>query len=186
MAPPLIKPALVLMSAAAAALALTAGFQELWRNTIAENRAQYESKLLAETLAGVQYHGVRAETPADLAELLSSKTTPLPRIQKLWRATHHRKTAAVAVLAKTQGYNGEIVFTAAFDRQGDIIQTRIVRHRETPGIAEFLSTPGGGKRATDGVAGATITSNAVSNAVRQTRAWIKYNQRKLFEYGKNG
>ena len=174
------------MSAAAAALALTAGFQELWRDTIAENRKQYEQKLLAETLAGVQYHGVRAETPANLAKLLSQKTTPLPAVQTLWRATYHRKTAAVAVLAKTHGYNGEIVFTAAFDRQGNIIQTRIVRHRETPGIAEFLSQPGGGKRATDGVAGATITSNAVSNAVRQTGAWIKYNQNKLFKHGKNG
>ncbi len=165
------------MLAAAVALALTAALESVWRETIAKNRAAHEQKLLAESLSGVQYDALVFVPP-------ESMPPPPSSVIELWRAADGGRTVAAAVRAETQGYGGAIVFIAGFGEDGAVVQTRIVRHRETPGIAGFLSAPDGGARAIDGVSGATITSAAVASAVREIGEWIRYNRKKIF--GKNG
>ena len=168
----ILKPAATLMLAAALALAAAAGLEELWRETTAKNRAAYEQKLLSETLSGVRYDRLAAVPQNTLP-------APPPLILAVWRAEQNGRAAALAVRAQTRGYGGMIVFIAAFGENGKRLQTRIVRHRETPGIADFLSAPDGGEKAIDGVSGATITSTAVSAAVQQIGAWLRYNRHDL-------
>ena len=85
-----------------------------------------------------------------------------------------------------QGYNGRIKLLVAHQPTGEVISVRVTQHEETPGIGDKIDTdisdwitgfqgrtrantnwqlaPGGD---IDGITGATITSRAVSNAVRE-------------------
>ena len=154
--------------AAAAAMAIVLALDFALRERIEQNRAHRELKLLKETMAEIDHHVLAA---ADLSELKNVPTS----VSAMWRAMQNGQTAAAAVQAHAEGYGGEIVFFAAFDLRGGLLQTRIVRHSEAPGLADFLSLPDGGMRAIDGVSGATITSNAVSDAAREIGAWMRYN-----------
>lgn len=73
------------------------------------------------------------------------------------------------------GYGGDIEFVVSFIN-GTTGGIRIIRHRETPGIADFLDTAEGGKKAMDGVAGATITSGAMTKAIAAIIQWQKREQ----------
>ncbi len=168
----IIKHALILAFAAAAALSLALSLDALWRDKIADNRRQHELRLLKETLSGAAYDRLVAADSSAFSDI------PAP-VAALWRVRRGGQTGAVAVRAHAEGYGGEIVFAAAFDLRGRLLQTRIVRHSETPGLADFLSLPDGGARAIDGVGGATITANAVARAARQIGAWIRYNAEKI-------
>ena len=57
-------------------------------------------------------------------------------------------------------------------RQG-LHDLRIAQHRETPGIADFLNDETGGRRALDGVSGATISAAAIRLASQEVGLWIK-------------
>ncbi len=76
----------------------------------------------------------------------------------------------------TPGYVGDIHLLAAFNAKGRLTGARVVRHRETPGLGDFIdldkspwmrrfseSSP----RAVDAVTGATITSEAVKRGVER-------------------
>lgn len=165
-----IKHGVVLMSVLAVALATLAGLQALWGETIWSNRQNYERQLLAETLHGVTYERLIAVTQEALPIRLASVD-----IISRWRAQYQQNTVATVVRARVTGYGGEIVFVVAFDRQGRRLQSRIVRHAETPGIADFLTRADGAEQAIDGVSGATITSHAVAAAVREVARWMEYN-----------
>lgn len=76
----------------------------------------------------------------------------------------------------TPGYAGDIHLLAAFDKDGRLLGVRVVGHRETPGLGDFIdldkspwmlrfaeSPP----LAVDAVTGATITSDAVKRGVQR-------------------
>lgn len=168
----IIKHALTLAFAAAAALSLALFLDALWRDKIADNRRKYESRLLKETLSGASYDRLVAADFVLLNDVPES-------LVALWLARRGETTAAVAVRARAEGYGGEIVFTAAFDLRGRLLQTRVVRHSETPGLADFLLSPDGGARAIDGVGGATITADAVAKSAREIGAWVRYNAERI-------
>ncbi|MGU9951302.1 MAG: FMN-binding protein [Gammaproteobacteria bacterium WSBS_2016_MAG_OTU1] len=167
-----IKHGLTLALAAAAALALALIADAFWRQTIEDNRRQYEQRLLLETLSGVVYTRIVVAPQKIIPKNLSSA-----EIVQLWRVVNEsensEETVAIAVRIVAHGYGGEIVFIAAFDSYGQRLQSRIVRHVETPGIADFLLDKNGGERAINGVSGATITSNALSAAASDIADWIK-------------
>ena len=148
----------------AVALALSAGLvvaaDAVWRETIEDNRRRHEKKLLLETLSEVAHKKIVAVPK----EQWPSPPPSVATIERLWRAENGDKLAATAVQVAVRGYGGDIIFIAAFAPDGRRLQSRIVRHAETPGIADFLSLPDGGEKAIDGVSGATITSAALSQA----------------------
>ena len=76
----------------------------------------------------------------------------------------------------TPGYAGDIHLLAAFGKDGRLLGVRVVGHRETPGLGDFIdldkspwmlrfaeSPP----LAVDAVTGATITSDAVKRGVQR-------------------
>lgn len=165
---PALKHAVALAVAAAAAAGVISALDWGLRSAIEKNRRDYELRLLREVLANVDY-----------AELVSAPAPP--EIDRLWLAQKDGRTLAAALQIDAEGYNGKIVFLMAFDRSGRRIATRIVRHSETPGIADFLSETVGGERAIDGVSGATITSNAAARAADDARKWIETAHADVFE-----
>ena len=159
----IIKHGLALALAAALAALALAGGQLLWGKKIAAARENYERQLLAEVLDGVDY---------DELIIGESKSLHTSEISFWWRVRHDKETIGWAVRGKTKGYGGDIIFMAAFDNGGRRLKSRIIRHMETPGIADFLLLEDGGERAIDGVSGATITSTAVSTAIKEIEKWI--------------
>lgn len=76
----------------------------------------------------------------------------------------------------TPGYAGDIHLLAAFGKDGRLLGVRVVGHRETPGLGDFIdldkspwmlrfaeSPP----LAVDAVTGATITSDAIKRGVQR-------------------
>jgi Na+-translocating ferredoxin:NAD+ oxidoreductase RnfG subunit len=65
------------------------------------------------------------------------------------------------------GYGGPIEMLAALEPDGAIARVAVVRHRETPGLGDFVAGPWLARfertdpAAVDGVTGATVTSEAV-------------------------
>lgn len=98
---------------------------------------------------------------------------PAVRIQQL-SAVHNAKQAEpVAVLLRavaSEGYAGEIHFLLLKIRGQKLPLLRVVEHRETPGIADFLTTTPA--KIYDGISGATITRNALLRAVREAEQWL--------------
>ena len=78
--------------------------------------------------------------------------------------------------SRIRGYAGEIHLLAAFGEGGQLLGARVVEHRETPGLGDFIDvdrSPWMHRFATtpplevDAVSGATITSEAVKRGIRQ-------------------
>lgn len=161
--------------AAALALSVVLVLDFLWRDAIEANRREYRERLLKETLADIPHDRL------DKTDL-SALPAPVPVfVEAVWTAINSDgKNAAVAVRSSVRGYNDQIVFVAAFDMHGELQQSRIVRHAETPGVAGFLSEADGGARAIDGVSGATVTSTAVASAAREIGGWVRYNREFFF------
>lgn len=95
------------------------------------------------------------------------------------------KPAGRVVFAKTRGYGGDIEVIIGINRKGEVAGIKILKHNETPGLGtkalaeSFLKQFYGKKRENvklkkddakngkiDSITGATITSRAVTNAVR--------------------
>ena len=164
----LTRHALALALAAAITLTVISGFNQYLREHIADNQRRYQQMLLRESLRDVEYDNI-----------IIQEQTVIPlksaRMDRRWHIQHQGQTVAVAARAITSGYGGDIVFIAAFNLRGERLGARIVKHSETPGIADFLLESDGASRAIDGVSSATITSNAVATATQEIRQWLLYN-----------
>ena len=165
--------AVALGAAVFLALALVGGVSAWLREDIQAARESFVRKVVAEALSGVardndpfsERQALQAELQAELqfAEAL-----------EMFPARRGDAVVAVAVRARAGGYGGPIEFVAAFRRgESDPFNLIVVRHRETPGIADFLSAPSGGNRALDGVSGATVTSRAIQDAAREVGEWLR-------------
>ncbi len=95
----------------------------------------------------------------------------------------------VMATVQTQGYDGPITYNLAVDADGHIAGIKIVSHTETEGMGSVISEPDFQKRLVgkgfqdpiqpevdvDTVSGATISSSALINSVRQTMEIIGSN-----------
>ena len=141
----------VLVTAAlmAAAGAILAGVQRLTDERVRANVAQSEREVIRELA------GVAATVPDELLALCE-------RGLVLRRGT-------------TRGYGGEVDYIVAFDADGQIAGVRVLRHAETPGFADILAPDSdwlagflGGADEVHAVTGATVTSRAVMDGVKET------------------
>jgi electron transport complex protein RnfG len=101
------------------------------------------------------------------------------------------------------GYSGALRLLVAIDAQGRLIGVRVLEHRETPGLGDFVEErrtdwirqfdrrsldappPAGWQVRKDGgdfdqYTGATITSRAVTHAVRDALTWFARHRADLF------
>lgn len=163
------KAALALGAAVFLALALIGGVSAWLREDIQSARESLVRKVVSEALFGVwRDNDPFSDRQAPKAALR------FVEIREVFPARRNGRAVAAAVLARAEGYGGPIEFVAAF-RPGEAEPFNLIvaRHRETPGIADFLGEASGGRRALDGVSGATVTSRSIQRAAREAGEWLR-------------
>ena len=167
--------------AAFAALVLLRLVDDGWREGIERNRAQREVREVRSVLGvrGAALKVARMDAPAFLEALVQLD----PQVQA-WQLSDGGAPAAVAVALAVEGYSGTIRLVVGVDSDLTITGVRTIEHRETPGIGDFIGraghpwmaamgglAPGAGAEP-DAVAGATVTSGAVTGAAAAVLAAV--------------
>ena len=167
---------------------------------IEQNKIEFKTKLLNEVLDGLDYDNDLIGTYIRIKpnELLKIKTEKYAYLAK-------KNNILQAVLIESiapDGYSGEINILTAIRSDGEIIGTRIIDHKETPGLGDYIdqkksswisnfngmslnnrTDPDWRVKKDQGTfdykAGATITPRAVIKSVKNTLLFYKEN-RELF------
>ena len=167
---------------------------------IEQNKIEFKTKLLNEVLDGLDYDNDLIGTYIRIKpnELLKNKTEKYAYLAK-------KNNILQAVLIESiapDGYSGEINILTAIRSDGEIIGTRIIDHKETPGLGDYIdqkksswisnfdgmslnnrTDPDWRVKKDQGTfdykAGATITPRAVIKSVKNTLLFFKEN-RELF------
>ena len=167
---------------------------------IEQYKIEFKTKLLNEVLNGLDYDNDLIGTYIRIKpnELLKNKTEKYAYLAK-------KNNILQAVLIESfapDGYSGEINILTAIRSDGEIIGTRIIDHKETPGLGDYIdqkksswisnfngmslhnrTDPDWRVKKDQGTfdykAGATITPRAVIKSVKNTLLFYKEN-RELF------
>lgn len=167
---------------------------------IVQNKIEFKTKLLNEVLDDLDYDNDLIGTYIRIKpnELLKNKTEKYAYLAK-------KNNILQAVLIESiapDGYSGEINILTAIRSNGEIIGTRIIDHKETPGLGDYIdqkksswisnfdgmslnnrTDPDWRVKKDQGTfdykAGATITPRAVIKSVKNTLLFYKEN-RELF------
>ncbi|MDA9914148.1 electron transport complex subunit RsxG [Methylophilaceae bacterium] len=167
---------------------------------IEQNKIEFKTKLLNEVLDDLDYDNNLIDTYIRIKpnELLKNKTEKYAYLAK-------KNNILQAVLIESiapDGYSGEINILTAIRSDGEIIGTRIIDHKETPGLGDYIdqkksswisnfngmslnnrADPDWRVKKDQGTfdykAGATITPRAVIKSVKNTLLFYKEN-RELF------
>lgn len=198
---PIWSAGLILAVIAAVCTTLVALTFSVTRARIDANEQAWLEQSLKPALAGVRYDNNLSE---------SVLTIPLPHELPgnepvlVYRAHFENKpVAALFVVSALDGFSGPIRLLVGIDAEGIVTATRVLRHRETPGLGDFidssksdwidqferksLSAPDvllwslerdGGEF--DQVTGASITSRAVVKAVKETLLYFEANRETIF------
>lgn len=100
--------------------------------------------------------------------------------RSIWLGKTNGALAGIVVPASASGYGGPMEVFVALDETGSVVCVKVAKHSETPGIGSRATEPGfltqfKGKQPKDpvtlgkdvqGVSGATISSRAVTSAVK--------------------
>jgi len=167
---------------------------------IEQNKIEFKTKLLNEILDGLDYDNdlINSYISIKPNELLKNKIKTNAYLAK-------KDNILQAVLIESiapDGYSGDISILTAINSDGEIIGSRIIDHKETPGLGDYIDQ----KKSTwifsfngmslsnradpdwrvkkdqgtfDYKAGATITPRAVIKSVKNTLIFYKEN-RELF------
>ena len=167
---------------------------------IVQNKIEFKTKLLNEILDGIEYDNdlINSYISIKPNELLKNKIKTNAYLAK-------KDNILQAVLIESiapDGYSGDISILTAINSDGEIIGSRIIDHKETPGLGDYIDQ----KKSTwifsfngmslsnradpdwrvkkdqgtfDYKAGATITPRAVIKSVKNTLIFYKEN-RELF------
>ena len=164
---------------------------------IEQNKIEFKTKLLNEILDGLEYDNdlVNSYISIKPNELLKNKIETNAYLAK-------KDNILQAVLIESiapDGYSGDISILTAINSDGEIIGSRIIDHKETPGLGDYIDQ----KKSTwifnfngmslnnrsdldwrvkkdqgtfDYKAGATITPRAVINSVKNALLFYKENK----------
>lgn len=182
--------------AAAVALALIATRARIERNTAAR-----ELDVLAMLLPAGSYDNQPAEDHIELTDAaLLGSAGPLP----VYRARMAgQPVAAILTVVARQGYVGPIRLLVSIGVDGQVLGVRVVAHQETPGLGDridatksgwiggftgrSLGDPAAGRWALrrdggefDAITGATVTSRAVVDAVRDAAEYFATHRAAIF------
>ena len=198
---PVWSAGLILAVIAAVCTSLVALTFDVTKGRIAANEQAWLEQSLEPALAGVVYDNNLSD---------SKLTIPLPHELPgnepvdVYRALFESKpVAALFVVTALDGFSGPIRLLIGIDDQGIVTATRVLGHRETPGLGDFidsaksdwidqferksLSAPDrtlwalsrdGGEF--DQVTGASITSRAVVKAIQTTLLYFEANRDSIF------
>ncbi|MBS1157348.1 MAG: hypothetical protein H6R07_3272 [Proteobacteria bacterium] len=184
--------------------ALMAGAYLLTRDTVQRNEAEARASQIRAVLPAGSFDNdlladSRALPKADAVKLGAADSSHVYLAKKSGQTV-----AAVLEAVAPDGYAGQIKLLVAVARDGQALGVRVVAHKETPGLGDYieaaksdwihqfdgksLSAPpaerwnvkkDGG--AFDSTAGATISPRAVVRAVKTTLEYVNENRQRIFE-----
>lgn len=186
--------ALVLFAFALLATALMAAVYALTRDTVRQNEENARLALLSQTLPAGSYDNNPARDAIMLAPA-QSKALGNDDASHVYPARRDGRTVALVFEATApNGYAGKIRLLVGVLRDGSVSGVRVVAHKETPGLGDYidsaksdwvhqfdrqgLDNAGDWRVKKDGgrfdyMAGATITSRAMVAAVANTLAFYR-------------
>lgn len=184
--------------------ALMAGIYLLTRETVLRNEAAARSAMIAQVLPAGSYDNDLL-TDSLVLSVADSRRLGIDGVAHVYLARKAGTTVA-AVLETTapDGYAGQIKLLVAVGRDGTAQGVRVVAHKETPGLGDYIDAaksdwiyqfngksleqpmPERWKVRKDGGdfdanAGATISPRAVVRAVKNALEYAGENWQKLFE-----
>ena len=192
---------LILAVIAAVCTTLVALTFSLTEGRITANDQAWLERNLTPVLTGVVYDNNMSE---------SILTIPLPHELPgnepvvVYRALHENMpAAALFVVSALDGFVGPIRLLIGIDYTGAVTAVRVLNHRETPGLGDFIDStksdwidqfekksmsapnPSGWTLQRDGgefdqVTGASITSRAVVKAIKETLLYFEANRETIF------
>ncbi len=185
------QPALQLGVFALACALTLAATHAMTRNAIAKNEAAHTAELLTAVMPHAAFLESALQTVAD-EELL------------FWQAVDADSISGIVIpVTATGGYSGDIELLVGINRQQTLTGVRVTKHRETPGLGDFIDerrgdwihsftalslqnpTPPAWLVKKDGghfdqFTGATITPRAIVKAVREALQYSQKHQAQLF------
>ena len=170
-----MRAALILCVAAATAIAVLLALRHLARDAIEQNQRAFAVAQIEAAAGGADFDSISPRI--DLRALAAAPTAAALRDLGARAVYAGRRDGAIEFLVfeiAADGYGGAIEFLAGFDRAGRLLDIRVLRHRETPGLGDFIDGDGA-RRSIDGVSGATITARAVAQPTRQIGAFLRDN-----------
>ncbi|MEM8815235.1 MAG: electron transport complex subunit RsxG [Pseudomonadota bacterium] len=196
-----LRTGLTLAAVAAVCTAIVALTYELTDERIAANRKAHAEALLAPALEGLAYDSGVTDDPLTLPpphELPGDDPATVYRVYRNGEAA-----AALFAVTANDGYAGPIRILVGVGIDGTVSGVRIVSHEETPGLGDkiestrsdwvfqfdgkSLASPVPGRwsiradgGAFDQVTGASVSSRAVLQAVRETLLYFGANREALF------
>lgn len=199
--PETLKPAAILALFAAGGAALLAGTHWLTADRIAEEVRRTKLAALYEIVPRESHsNDMLEDTIRVRAPELSGGEAPVT----VYRARRDGQPHAVVMeVVAPNGYSGPIRLLVGIHASGALAGVRVVGHKETPGLGDFIETDrsdwirqftglslgnpaeedwavkkDGG--AFDQVTGATVTARAVVDAVREALLYFRANEQALF------
>ncbi|WP_028452342.1 electron transport complex subunit RsxG [Chitinilyticum aquatile] len=195
--------ALTLLAFSVVFTALMAGTYTFTRNIVQKNELDAKTALLAQVLPKGSYDNnllqdVKAASSADCKRLNNEAGC------QIYLAKKDGKTvAAVIETVAPDGYSGKIKLLVGVNRDGVVQGVRVIAHKETPGLGDYIdaaksawSEQFGGKSLTnpadngwkvkkdggqfDSTAGATISPRAVVKAVHNVLGFVNEQRASLF------
>ncbi|WP_336332111.1 RnfABCDGE type electron transport complex subunit G [Pseudomonas putida] len=178
------------------ALSTTLAWRQWTSNAITDAEKQLQSRQRLAVLPEGSYDNQPLDTP--LAKPAPQR--PNSRILAAYRATLAGKPAAIILVTQAQGYAGPIVLSVAIAPDGRLIGSQVVEQQESPGLGARLGDPQVnwlGQFANrqlgdhwalkrdqgdfDQLAGATVTSRAVIEALQEALSYFDEQRSVLLE-----
>lgn len=182
--PSLAKGAIVLVLLAGVTLGATLAWQHYCQQRIIASEQTLKARALLTVLPAGSYDNQPLNAVLQLKEPALASSTLVTG----YLATVGGKPHAIVLQSRTQGYGGPLDLLIGIDITGRLLGVKVLQHNETPGLGARITDPAnplmqglaGKDRTTtpdpawaprkdqgqfDQVAGATITSRAVINAV---------------------
>jgi electron transport complex protein RnfG len=192
----------ILAVIAAICTTLVALTYTLTKARITANEQAWLEQSLTPALSGLEYDNNLIESVKTIS---MPEDLPGNEEVEVYRARiGNRPVAAMFVVTAVDGFSGPIRLLVGIDAQGIITGARVLQHRETPGLGDFIDSSksdwidqfadkslaapdvaswslrrDGGEF--DQVTGASITSRAVVKAVRETLLYFDANRDHVFE-----
>lgn len=189
---------IVLITLAGLSLGLSLAWQQWTADSIARAERQLQERQWLAVLPQGSYDNQPLQAPLELADTNLRHS----RLLAGYRATLANVPTAVVLRTVVPGYGGQIELAIAIDAQGRLIGTRVLHQQESPGLGDQLANPASrwldqfiGKRhdtppeqawalkrdqgAFDQLAGATVTSRAVIDAIQDALRYFDEHKRLL-------
>ncbi|AIG02714.1 electron transport complex protein RnfG [Pseudomonas fluorescens] len=190
--------AVIVLLIAVGAVGLTVGLQQMTAKPIAAQQREMQSQALLDVLPVGSYDNQPLERPLGITPSVLDNSQLLGG----YLASLAGKPNVVVLRSQVNGYGGRIELLIAIDRNAKLLGVKTLAHAETPSLGGHIGEPGNAWLASfkglsrenppawalkkdrgqfDQMAGATITSRAVINALHDALRYFDEHRQTLLE-----